>query len=618
MNMLRILLVWSALSLDLASGQVEEDALVASSPFRMAVYPTKVELNQVALDQIRVTAVAELKKAQSLSDLPYFADKTKIVLQESVLQSGEDLTIIRFFALTTQRIVSVPSGTAFREVRIRNADAREKTLNGLVEVALGSSQFLKRLQRDTSQAFEGGDGRVSTDTLSQILAIESIAVAAVAIPGDTADTLDDFTNTEQLSVVDVVLIVAIIFCSSLACFFVIIHFRKDKKAPNPATRNTHSSSGINRPGSAEYQLGTTPVIDEEAAYLSSSEESGEEDKKSIDDVSTSRSGPPSSSSSSATSGSESSSTSSSDHTGKSEHKANSFDKSENQESSVGKSENDAGCHGKLEYDASSISTPSLCSEKSSASRTSTGTKSLEANRSSNEVMKASRYYPNTVDLQVVSLSRSDSAAFVDDDVSDVVAELLKTTIGGTMSGHEILAETILPTKETSLPDNSFGGLDDNITAVESLAESFTSEFFGSKGSSSNEASLKGQRASDAYHNRSSSSSSYYSSGSSSEDLFNVDVEAASKKSGSMESKQSSAAAVDAWMKTIHVVAGSSTTDSKTTASLASSHDRSSVSSLTTPSMAHSIGGISALELSLGRLDRQAKESAIREDDECEL
>ena len=67
-----------------------------------------------------------------------------------------------------------------------------------------------------------------------------------------------------------------------------------------------------------------------------------------------------------------------------------------------------------------------------------------------------------------------------------------------------------------------------------------------------------------------------------------------------------------WLKTVQVLSGSATTDSKTTSS---SQERSSVSSLTAASMAASIG-VSTLEMSLSRLDRQAKKSVIQEDEEC--
>lgn len=603
MKLSRILLVWSVWLLSLAivgvGAQFEEETLVASSPFRMAVSPTASSLLQGTLELIRATAVAELKEAQSNSDLPYLLSKTKVVLQGAELQGGEDLTIIRFFALATQKTTSVPPGTAFRDVRTRAAETRQAALNELVESATGSSRFVERLQEEANAALESGDGRVSVEAVSQILAIDSIAVAPVASPNTVVDGSDD--SSKALSTADIILIVVIIVIF-LAIVLIAIQFRRDRKAARGGAAESTGAADIsamenNRPISPDYQIGATPVIDEEAASPTSDEESPEdEDDNKVD-----------SSAKEATYESESSSSASASKT-----------------SGSAASTGTSGGSTKSERDASSASTPSLCSEADS-SKTS-GVRSIDSHKSASDGIKASLYYSSSNGaLQSLSLSQSDSAAYLDDDVSDVVAELLKTTkipLTGTVSStNDILAETQPPKSELSPPDNSpTNEIDENLSSAESL-ETFTSNFFGS----SNDSTPKGKNRRAEFANEAqgninggggSSSSSYYSSSgsTSSEDLFQVDIESASsKKSSSVDRKHSSPAAIGEWMKTIQVVSGSrSSTDSKTTAS---SHDRTSISSLTAPSMATSVG-VSSLELSLGRLDRRRAKSAIDEEEEC--
>lgn len=624
MRSLRILFACSwAFLLKRVSAQVQEATLVASSPFRMAISPTASQLTQGSLELIRATAAAELKEAQSKSNLPYLLDKTKIVLQEATLQTGEDLTIVRFFALTTQITTSVPPGTAFREVRLRDAENRQKSLNELVEAATGNLQFTDRLQQNADLAFDNGDGRITADTMSQISAIESIAVAPVATAANDVSSRPsdkDSTDETKLSSVDVVLIVVIILIF-IAIVCIIRQFRRGRKDSDEAVQTTVPTDTDQGPMSPD--LGTVPVIDEEAAYSTSSDdESSEAETTRSSEAAVKHDSKESSSSVSSSDTSESeNSSSSSESSTKSENETRSIStpslssersiKSNHETSSISTPSLASERSSKSGHAASSISTPSLCSSKSAASRSSAGAKSCESTQSAKDAMKASLYSASTAGLQAVSLSRSDSVAFTDDDVSDVVAELLKTTLGGTISGHEILAETKPHT--SALPrspgSTSTGEVDENLTSANSLAESFTSDFFGSKESSSNEEKSRGKTC--RFSNNGSSSSYCSSSSDSSEDPFNVDVEAASKKSGSLASQQSSAASVGEWMKTIQVVSDSATTESKTTAS---SQERSSVSSLTAPSMAASVG-ISSLELSLSRLDRQAKKSTITEE-EC--
>jgi len=632
MTSLRILFTCSwAFFLARASAQVQEATLVASSPFRMAISPTASRLTQGTLQLIRATAATELKEAQSKSDLPYLLDKTKIVLQEATLQAGENLTIIRFFALTTQTIVSVPPGTAFREVRLRDSENRQKALNELVEAAMGNIRFTERLQQNANLAFGDGDERVTADTMSQISAIESIAVAPVATAASgVSDSPSEKSPTDEtkLSSVDVILIVVIILIF-IAIVCIIRQFRRDSKDSDEAVQTTVPTYTDQGPMSPD--LGTVPVIDEEAAFSTSSDDESSEaetTKSETKEAAVEDNFDESSSSVSSSDTSESGkSSTSSEPSSKSEHEAGSTSTpslssersihSKHETSSISTPSLSSERSSKSAHEASSISTPSLCSSRSAASRASTGAKSRNSTESAKDAIKASLYSASTAGLQAVSLSQSGSAAFTDDDVSDVVAELLKTTLCGTISGHEILAETKPHTSALPRPPGSISTgdeVDENLTSAESLAESFTSDFFGSKDSSSNEGKSRGKTS---RHPNSGSSSSYYSSSgsssstNSSEDPFNVDVEAASKKSGSQESKQSSAASVSEWMKTIQVVSGSATTDSKTTAS---SQERSSVSSLTAPSMAASVG-VSTLELSLSRLDLQAKKSTIKEE-EC--
>ena len=584
MGLPRIMLVGLVLLLNVASSgaQVEEDTLVASSAFRMAISPTISELRQGALELIRETAVAELKEAQSSSGLPYVLNKTKVVLQDAELQVGNDLTIIRFFALATQRTISVP-GTSFEDARIRAAEARQEALNGLVETATGSNQFIERLYENGNVAFASGDGSVSAEAVSQILAIDSIAVAPVETP--IVDEPDDSSSTSRknLSTVDIVLIVVIV-AIFLVIVLIVLQFRRDRKENASRSGEPADVSPVvnNRPLPISDQLGTTPA-DEEAGHSSSSEEthgtSNVQTKGATSELS--------SSSASGTSGSAGTSTGTSE---------------ESKES---------------ERDAGSAHTPSVSSSvalsKAYSSQSSLGSKSSESEKTASDAIKDSLYSSNFAAMQSLSLSQSDSAAFVDDDVSDVVAELLKTTVAD-HSANDILAETKPSNGEILHSEDSLnGGADERLSFAESMAETFTSEFFGSSDSTPKGKNLRDQFASNG---QSSSSSSYYSSSgsSSSEDLFKVDVEsAASKKSSSVDSKHSSPAAVTEWMKTIQVVSESST-DSKTTAS---SHDRTSISSLTAPSMATSVG-VSSLELSLGRLDRRQANAVIDEREEGEV
>jgi len=580
MGLPSIMLVCLVLLLNVASSvaQVEEDTLVASSAFRMAISPTVSELRQGALELIQETAVAELKEAQSRSGLPYVLNKTKVVLQDAELQVSNDLTIIRFFALATQRTISVP-GTSFEDARIRAAEARQEALNGIVETATGSNQFLERLYVNGNVAFASGNGSVSAEAVPQILAIDSIAVAPVKTP--IVDEPDDSSSTSRksLSTVDIVLIVVIV-----AIFFVIVLIvvqchrdRKENASPPDVSPVVN-----NRPLPIADQLGTTPA-DEEAGHSSSSEDthgtSNVQTKGATSELS--------SSSASGTSGSAGTSTGTSE---------------ESKES---------------ERDVDHAPTPTVSSSaellKASSSQSSLGSKSSQSEKTASDAIKDSLYSSNFAAMQSLSLSQSDSAAFVDDDVSDVVAELLKTTVAD-HSANDILANSKPPNGEVLNSENNLnGGADESLSFAESMAETFTSEFFGSNDSTPKGKNLRDQFASNG---QSSSSSSYYSSSgsSSSEDLFKVDVEsAASKKSSSVDSKHSSPAAVTEWMKTIQVVSESST-DSKTTAS---SHDRTSISSLTAPSMATSVG-VSSLELSLGRLDRRHANAVIDEREEGEV
>ena len=558
--------LFSHFQLVLVYGQVQEATLVASSPFRMAISPTFSKLTQGTLDLIRVTAVDELQEVQSKSDLAYLLNRTKIVLQAD-LQVGDNVTAIHFFALTTQMAISVPPGTAFLEVRQRDADNRRSTLNDFVEAAMGRALFIERLKKNAKVAFGKGDGLATVNTVSQILAIERIVVEPAATASDIPDGLKitESIETKKLSTLDILLIVVIV-----AIFFAVVYFvvqlRRESKKFDVSVQSTFDLHLVvvesNSPTNG--QLGADLVIVEESAVWTRSD--SPEEKATHIDVHTVDSYPSTIS-------------------------APSPDTFASDTKIILLSDNDG----------SSISTPSLCSSKSAASRASSVAKSHGSNQTAEIEVKASHHAASTSGLQAVSL--------IHDDVSDVVGGLLNTTLGGTINGHEILAETSTVERAHSRSVADATSTKDEIAiCVESLAESCTSDFFESEESSS-EGDFRGRPA-----HLPSSSSSYYSSSAStsSEDLFNVDVEAASKKSGSIESKQSSAASVKDWLKTVQVLSGSATTDSKTTSS---SQERSSVSSLTAASMAASIG-VSTLEMSLSRLDRQAKKSVIQEDEEC--
>ena len=537
----------------LVAAQVQEATLVASSSFRMAISPTIVPLEQVTLNLIRVTAVNGLKELQSNSGLQYLLNTTKVVLQQADLQQEENMTIIHFFALTTQMAISIPQGTSFLEVRQRNADNRKIAFNDFVEDATGNLAFIDRLQQNAELAFGNDDRRISADALSQILAIKSVEVVPVSTPDDIPDglTVSQSTSTKNLSVLDIFLIM-LIMAIFFATVYVLIQFRRGRKESEDAAQ-TAELNGIDlverhNAISHDFQMRSTAVFDEEAARPTSSKSESHEEKMTPIDVQ------------------------------------------------------------KCNSDRSSSSSKSA----SSCSTIITAAKSLRSNHSTKNEIQSSLVATSIAGLQAISLSRSDSVAFVDDDVSDDAVELLQSTLGATIRNRDILAET--STDETALSRLDAIALGQglgNVHGVESLAESFASDFFGSEGSSSDEGNFRGTST----KRPASSSSSYYSSegSTSSDDLLKVDVEAASNKSGPMDSKQPSKASMKEWMKTVNVVSGSSTTDSKTTSS---SQERSAVSSLTAPSMAASIG-VSSLELSLSRLDyRQAKKSTFKEDEDC--
>ena len=535
-----LVVCWIAHWVQFVAAQVQEATLVASSSFRMAISPTVVPLEQGTLDLIRVTAVDRLKELQSTSDLQYLLNKTNIVLQEADLQAGEDLTIIYFFALTTQMTISVPQGSSFLEVRQRDAKTRQLTFNKFVEDATGNLAFIERLQQNAELAFGNDDRRISADALSQILAVKSVAVAPVSTP-DGPTTSSSATKPKKLSLLDiflVMLIIAIFF----AMVYIFIQFRRSHKesvdTAQTGERNDLGPVERHDTVSLDFHTGSTLVLDEEVARPGSSDGASPEENMTPIDVE------------------------------------------------------------KCNSDRSSSSSKSA----SSRATTNTAAKSPGSNHSTKNGFQAS----NIAELQAVSLSRSDSVAFLDESVSDDVVELLQTTLGASIA--ETGAEKAALSRLDAI---ALGQGAENLPGVESVAESFASDFFGSEGSSSSEENFRGKSTQRPV---SSSSSSYYSSdgSTSSDDLFKVDVEAASKKSVPMDSRQSSQASIKEWMKTVNVVSGSSTTDSKTTSS---SQERSSVSSLTAPSMAASIG-VSSLELSLSRLDRQAKKSTIKEDEEC--
>lgn len=656
--------------------QFEEETLVASNTFRMAIYPTTLNLLQESLDLIRRTAISELKSVQVESGLPYTFNKTKIVFQEAKFQPENDLTIIRFFALTTQIATSLPAGTSFQEIRTQNAESRQMAFDGFVLTTVSSPLFIEKLRQGADGNGVGSSVGVTPEAASQILDIISIAVASTVAPMNTLDNDSIVNNPNSLSKVDVILIVVIVLIF-YGMIIIAFYFHRSKRSNTVAMGDANAEAGrsstenfrapfphIKTGSSPEVVLhikaGSSPspevVLQEVSDSPTSSNNSNEADVD-LNITQASRI----SMKKSNTQPSEKIQYARITELSKVLSAVNNVlpgsmicdkDKDETrsiqdntldvtlcsdtlpegmsictdlcEEEDVNGNNGCVDCSGMstncndstsspLKNTACSITshcksnnsddTPSLCtavgSTKSLASTS--GVLSVTSVESIHEEIKASIYASNAA-LCTLSLSKSGSALYLDDDFSDVVAELLKT-----VPTYDILADS--KQSRIDYDKSKIDSIPEANIRTESLVEAFFEETFTSEifESSQSTESAKNPRNRSSSNGGCSSSGSYYSDGSTStEDLFKIDFEKCIP-----ERKQTDPTEISEWMKSIHVVSESST-DSKTTAS---SHDRTSISSLTARSTAASVG-MSSLELSLSRLDRlKAKFTVVEEEDD---
>jgi hypothetical protein len=171
-----------------SSAQDQELVLVASSSFALDLTPTNTELLPESLRVIQRTLNSALQEAQKdnagNTTIEYLSNKTKVVFPHVDYHPGNTSTSIRFFALATVSTISVPSGTSFRDYRLRSAESRKAALNELLIVILDSpTLFLDALIAEANSTYNSSVPQdVALTIAGQIQGIEDLSVRSVVDP----------------------------------------------------------------------------------------------------------------------------------------------------------------------------------------------------------------------------------------------------------------------------------------------------------------------------------------------------------------------------------------------------------------------------------------------------
>jgi hypothetical protein len=203
--------------------QDQELVLVASSSFALDLSPTNTELLPESLRVIQRTMNSALQEAQKdnagNTTIEYLSNKTKVVFPHVDYHPGNTSTSIRFFALATVSTISVPSGTSFRDYRLRSAESRKAALNELLIVILDSpTLFLDALIAEANSTYNSSVPQdVALTIAGQIQGIEDLSVRSVADPPSEPDpNIESVVSSNDLSSIDIVLIgVSIVVLASM-------------------------------------------------------------------------------------------------------------------------------------------------------------------------------------------------------------------------------------------------------------------------------------------------------------------------------------------------------------------------------------------------------------------
>jgi hypothetical protein len=200
----------------------QQTILVASSPFRMNLFPTNTALPSTSLRIVQQVALERLQEtlqalfSQGVNRYYYVSEKTKLIFpEEEVFLAQNRSTSIPFFALATAaNVTSFPPGTALEELRIQTANQRRNDLDRAIREALGNNNEEEQDDNEPSLFLESLHAKSGNTDLQNVTMVTIESLSAGTTVNDTISdtnhtTSQSSTNSAQendLSTLDVALL----------------------------------------------------------------------------------------------------------------------------------------------------------------------------------------------------------------------------------------------------------------------------------------------------------------------------------------------------------------------------------------------------------------------------